>query len=383
MKTKYLTLALLLSTLFACSSSNNSDPQANGNVSTSRENAIQCLDQGDTQCAQNNFCGLQNQNPGDAALALRCCTSQFLNVMFSDNTQNLGKMLGYKPTSFASLKNSTLSSLISNKKIVFGELIFLSQDEAPKLRDLVLQWGTQLSNDHSSTHELNQKFIQLGQDLKGVSECLAKLPQNFPEDELEGNFFGSKDKIKVTSRDIDFLQFASNSLSYLAMSIPQYEWGFDYFPSWPFEDSFYQDINGKQGSGDKRFGDLSSDAATQIVHNAPLLRNGLQSFDNFLHESKTGLIDAWLRWRFSQDDLVTYTAVLQSALASLQANQWMGISGKTFILNTSSLLHEETLPNAKNIPSDTNLLEQKSNGDPDINDDYLKDLFHDLLRFRS
>jgi len=383
MKNKNLFLGAICLVLFSCTSSNNPDSSNLNNTSVSRENAIQCLDQGNISCAQNDFCSLQSQNPNDASLALRCCTSQFLTMMFSDNTQSLGKMLGYSPTKFESLKSNTLPDLISKKKIVFGELIFLPQGQSPKLRDLVMQWGEKVTSDHTSTHELNQKFIQLGKDLEGVSQCLNKLPQSFPEDELEGNFFGSKDKIKVTSRDIDFLQFASQSLSYLAQSVFEYDWGFDYFPSWPFDDSFYQDINGKMGVGDKRFGDISADATTRVAGHAPLLKSGLQSFDNFLHESKTGLIDAWLRWRFTQDDLIIYTSVLQSANASLNAGQWMSVSGKNFILNTSSLLHEETLPNAKDIPPSTDLLLKKSNGDPDVNDDYLKDLFSDLIHFRS
>lgn len=383
MKIKNLLTGLLCLSLFACNSSTAPSSNDLSSAPISRENAIQCLDQGNISCAQNDFCTLQSQNSNDASLSLRCCTSQFLNVMFSENTQSLGKMLGYHPAKFESLKSTPLADLISKKKIVFGELIFQSQSESPKLRDLVIQWGTELTSNQSSTSDLNQKFVQLGKDLEGVSQCLGKIPQNFPDDELEGNFFGSKDKIKVTARDIYFLHYASASLSYLAQSVFEYNWGFDSFPSWPVSDSFYQDINGKLGTGDKRFGDISGDAPSRIVNHSLLLKNGLQAFDNFLHESKTGLVDAWLRWRFSQENLITYTAVLQSANASLNAGQWMSIAGEDFILNTSSLLHEETLPNAKNIPADTNLLERKSNGDPDINDDYLKDLFHDLIRFRS
>lgn len=375
----YIFLFLLGFSLLACGTSQNNDTSQFNQNTLSRQNAIQCLDTGDLSCAKNNFCGLQNENPGDSQLALRCCVSQFLNIAFSENTQSLGKMLGYQPASFASLKSNSLENLISHKKIVFGELIFVSEGKAPKLKDLVFQWGQKLTTDQASTRDLNQKLIQLGANLEGVSQCLTKLPSNFPEDELEGNFFGSREKTKISKRDIAFLQFASGSLAYLFQSVFQYEWGFENFPSWPFENSFYADINGSLSEADQKFGDLATPAASKIVARGLLLKTALQSFENFLHESKTGLIDLWLRWRFSQEDLITYTSILRSAYASVNSGRWMSVSGEDFILNTSSLLQENTLPNAKNIPDSVELLQRDEEGDPKINSAYLKQLFRDLV----
>ncbi len=379
MKVKNILFLLFSLTLLSCSASENTDSVNLNQNGLSRQNAIQCLDTGDLACAQNNFCGLKNENPEDSQLALRCCVSQFLNIAFSENTQKLGKMLGYEPAKFSSLKTISLGDLISQKKIVFGELIFYPESRAPRLRELVLQWGQKLTSEQSSTRELNQSFVQLGKDLEGLSQCFSNLPLNFADDELEGNFFASQEKTKISKRDIAFLQFASGSLAYFFQTVFQYEWGFENFPSWPFNDSFYTDINGDLNENDLKFGDLTDVAASQMAPRAVLLKAALQSFENFLHESRTGLIDLWLRWRFSQEDLITYTSVLRSAYASINSAQWMSVSGEHFILNTSSLSQANTLPNAKNIPDSIDLLERDDEGNPKINSDYLKQLFRNLV----
>lgn len=369
--------------LVACSSSSSApsgDLSSSANISKS--SALQCIDEGNVACAKESFCGLAAASPNDATLALRCCASQALNISFSENTQSLGKMLGYAPAPFASLKNSTMRSALSEKKIVFGELIFLSESDSPSLESLALQWGRALLTSHASTRELNQKFIQLGSDLETLSQCLAKIPANFSEDELEGNFFASKEKIRVNSRDLSFLQFSTSTLSYLLQSTFEYEWGFENFPSWPLPDSFYEDVNGRLNSGDLKWGDLNPAAASRIVAKAALLENGLKAFDTFLQQSKPGLIDLWLRWRFTQEDLITYTSVLRSASASMQSGQWMGVHNENFVLNLSALKQIETLPNAAKVFEGFPLLQKDSHGDPDIQWDYLKQMFVDSIYFQ-
>lgn len=379
MNIKNIMAFLLGLLLISCGNSENNNSATLDESTLSRQNAIQCLDAGDLSCAKNNFCGLQQQNPADTSFALRCCVSQFLHVAFSENTQHLGKMLGYEPIAFSSLKNNDLATLISRKKIIFGELIFLPEARAPKLRDLMIQWGQALISAQSDSHELNRKFIQLGSDLESVHQCLSNLPQKFSQDELEGNFFGSQEKTKISPRDLAFLQFASGTLAYLFQSIPHYEWGFDHFPAWPLNDSFYQDINGKLDSGDPQFGDIESSALQKVAAKAKLLKSGLRSFENFLHQNQTGLIDLWLRWRFSQSDLIEFTSVLRSAHASFEAKNWMGVSGESFILNTSSLEHTESLPDAQKLSPDLELLRPDESGNPEINSDYLKQLFTNLI----
>jgi len=380
MKFKHAILSAACLGFLACSSAT-STAKLEGSESSARSSALQCLDQGNLSCAQENFCGQQSAHPEDVQAALRCCVSQFLNIAFSENTQDLGKKLGYHPLPFGDLKSRSLRDLISGKHLVFGELLFLPQGQAPRLRDLLMDWGSALTRDHASTRALSSHFIRLGQDLEKVSACLEKIPAGFAEDDLEGDFFGSPEKTKITPRDLAFLKFASASLGYLFQSAFEYEWGFENFPSWPFEDSFYEDINGKQSAGDRKFGDLNAEAAPRVASKGALLQKGLRSFEDFLSQSRIGLIDAWLRWRFSQEDLIAYTSVLRSASASMEQGLWMSVSGEDFIVNASSLLQAPSLPNASTIPASMELLKKDATGSPEVDSDYLKWLFIRLVNF--
>lgn len=374
MKIKYWSLLGLCLSLLSCSSSQTASDE-NNSISLSLSSGLQCLEEGNLNCAKENFCAQSAADPSNANLALRCCASLSLDIGFSENTQNLGRMLGYQPVSYAHLKAGTLSDALAGKKIVFGELFFQSEAQSPGLRDLAIQWGSKLTSDQASTRELNQKIMKLGNDFESLSQCLARIPENFSEDDLESVFFSSPESVKVTARDLDFLKFATASLAYFLQTSTQYEWGFEHFPSWPFPDSFYADINGKAGTGDLRFGDLNSTAALSVLSKANLLEQGLQAFESFLQQPKIGLIDTWLRWRFSQRDLVTYTSVIRSSAASMQSGQWMSVAGESFILNMASLKTQASLPNANFIPTSLDLVEQNSQGDPEINSDYLKWMF--------
>lgn len=374
MKIKYWTLLGLCLSLLSCSSSESARDE-NNSISLSQSSGLQCLEEGNVNCAKENFCAQSVADASNANAALRCCASLSLDIAFSENTQSLGRMLGYQPVPYANLKAGTLSEALAGKKIVFGELFFQSEAQSPGLRDLAIQWGGKLTSDHASTRELNQKIMKLGNDLESLSQCLARIPENFSEDNLESVFFSSPETVKVTMRDLDFLKFATASMAYFLQTSTQYEWGFESFPAWPFPNSFYADINGKAGTGDLRFGDLNSTAAMNVLAKANLLQQGLQSFEKFLQEPKIGLIDTWLRWRFSQGDLVTYTSVIRSAAASLESGQWMSVSGEDFILNFASLKTQASLPNANLAPASIDLVEQNAQADPEINSDYLKWMF--------
>jgi len=153
----------------------------------SKEIGLQCLSQGDLGCASENFCALTS----DAHAALRCCVSQFLENYFSDNTQALGRMLGYEPASFGEIRGMSREEMLKAKALPFGELFLLDQASAPRPKDLVAAWGGVLIRDQASTDELAERFSKFGKGLETTSVCLGQVSSHLASDEMEKEIFAT------------------------------------------------------------------------------------------------------------------------------------------------------------------------------------------------
>jgi len=304
-----------------------------------------------------------------------------LNAYFSENTRELAKMLGYDPASFSELKKTSLATLLSQKKIPFGEFVLLSSSSAPSLKEVFTSYAKNLTSQQVSTSLLNQRARALGEDLEGVEKCLDKIGGHWEgEESLEPRFFGGDQPMKVTPREIRFLQFATAGLSYLTQSMFEYDWGFEVFPLWPPQDSFYQDINGQLGSGDRRFGDLDEEGAAAIVAHGPLLKETFQNFDLFLKADGVFTpIDQWLAWRFTSDSLKNLREILEAADGSLSSGTWVRVSDSDESVSLASLLSASTLPDASQIGAGIDLLVKDQNKNPTVNLTYLTELLKNLV----
>ncbi len=382
MKKNFFGVFLFSFLFISCGSSSDIPKNEDTSLGTiSQQRAVACVEDGDLSCAQTQYCGLQSKDSEDTASALRCCVSQFLQVYFSENTTELAKMLGYSPATFKELRQKPLSQLLTQHKLVFGDLFLASASEASTLENVFTGWGRNLIAHQVSTATLNTRVKKLGADLEGVHACLTSVTESLSEDELEKSFFGTSDKIRVTLKDVQFLEFTTAAISYLLQSVFEYEWGFDRFPAWPLTDSFYTDINGHTRVGDLRFGDLFPSAALNIVGHASLMKDGFASFRSFLNANASdSLADRWLHWRFSRTTLQDLEDILTTADLSLTSGQWEPIPHSDYSVHLSSLLNTSTLPRASHLSPVLDLLVKDGQGNPDLNSAYMEELLSPLVR---
>src|SRR5215831_10825459 len=100
-----LSLLSLCLWMVSCSSTSSGDLSLSSRQALVQE-ADQCVESGDLNCAQKKYCELRVSDESDHASGLHCCVSMFLNAYFSENTRELAKMLGYDPASFSELKKT-------------------------------------------------------------------------------------------------------------------------------------------------------------------------------------------------------------------------------------------------------------------------------------
>jgi hypothetical protein len=167
-------VSLLSLSLWILSCSSSEDPSRSSRQALVQE-ADQCVEAGDLNCAQKKYCELRSSDESDHNSGLHCCVSVFLNAYFSENTRELGKMLGYDPASFSELKKTPLAALLSQRKIPFGELVLLPSAAAPSLKEVFTSYAKNLTSQQASTSLFNQRVLAFGEDLERVEKCLDKI----------------------------------------------------------------------------------------------------------------------------------------------------------------------------------------------------------------
>ncbi len=360
------TVFFLLFTLAACGSGSPSPEPSSNDAAPSKTIAQQCLSGGDLGCARKNYCGLKE----DKGSAFRCCLSQFLENYFSQNTQELGTMLGYSPVDFAKLRTMSREEILKGKALPFGEWILSNDSDA---KALLVQYGMALVNGHVATQDLRQHLTKFGSDLQTTSSCLASVTDGFSEDHLEKEVFASEKEQAVAPRDLRFLQFLTGVLGYSFQTISAYESGFDVFPSLPLTQDFLDDLNGHRGEGDLRLGDLSDAEAQAIADKFYLLKNSSEALKAFSELKDTpGRIDDYLNWRFSETKQQDFSVVLKSAYLSLHQADWVAIPDSEWELRLSALAKTETLPDGRKVDRKADLLSRDKQGEIQIDKDLVK-----------
>jgi len=368
------TVFFLLFTLAACGSGVPSPDGTASEAAPTKTMAQQCLFKGDLGCARKNYCGLKE----DKGAAFRCCLSQFLGNYFSQNTQELGGMLGYSPVDFAKLRTLSREEILKTKALPFGEWILSNDSDA---KALLAQYGMALVNGHVSTQDLRQHLAKFGADLQTTSSCLAGVADGFSEDQLEKEVFASETAQAVASRDLRFLQFLTGTLGYSFQTLGAYESGFDVFPSLPLSQDFLDDLNGHRGEGDLRLGDLSDIEAQAIADKFYLLKNSFEALKAFSElKDKPGRIDDYLNWRFSETKQQDFSAVLKAAYLSLQQAEWLAIPDSDWELRLSALAKAETLPDGRRVDRKPDLLSRDKQGEIQVDQDLVKAWLSPVLR---
>ncbi len=334
-----------------------------------KESGLQCLTKGETGCAKENYCRIR----GDAHAGLRCCLAGFLDEYFSENTRELGLMLGYTPVSFSELRDKSREELLKQKGLPFAELFLLSFEEAPTVKELMTQWGIALSSGGVSTQELAKRFRQFGMGMESAYSCLDMTLGVLKKDEVEKEIFGSKESFAVNRRDLYFLKFVFGSLGYLIQSVSQYEPGVEQFPSLPISDDFISDLNGFLKEDDDRFGDLEPEAAKSIAQKFALLHGSflaLKSFSDLKDQASS--VDGYLNWRFSKEFQEEASQVLKSFHQSLTAREWVDFPDSDYQINLTNLSTPSGLPNGKNVDASTPVLVRDHSGELRANKDFFK-----------
>jgi len=359
----------------ACGSSDDSSDSIDADVNQSlpppgisKDIGIQCLNDGDLACAKRNLCAIQ----GDPSAGFRCCLSTFLENYFSDNTRELGEMLGYQPVSFAEVKKMTREELLQAKALPFAELFLLGQEESPALKDLLKRWAIQLIDDKAATANLQSHLEKFGAGLEASTDCLDLQLGSLKDDQIDAGVFGTKDAFRVQARDLNFLRFALGLTAYALQSTTQYEWGAEHFPTLPISDDFIADLNGLAGESDPRFGELDDISANFIAGKFPLLQGSFSALQVFSKlKDQPGKIDAYLNWRFSKESQQKASEWLKAMNASLIQKNWQVLPGGEYQINLSSLANAGQLPNAAKIDAKRPFLTRDEAGAIDVNGGFL------------
>lgn len=354
------------------------EPEPEVSVTLSPKAAgLQCFEGGDVSCAAENYCSL----PEDGEAAFRCCLARLLEVYFSENTQELGRMLGYEPLGVRELRQLSREEILKRRAAPFGELFLNSQGEGKKYGSIVGRWLQELSAQQASSQELNSRLIQLGVDLEAGYQCLHQGLAGFSEDSIDPEVWAADSKLSVNQRDLRFAKFFLGTLSYVLQTLPQYQWGFDTFPALPLDDDFFADVNGQVGEGDARLGDLSQGAATEIVGNFFLLVSAFEDLKTFSQlPAQASRIDAYLNWRFETGSQEYLSGILKAVYLSLQEDGWQAIPGEDWQLNFFGLSEAGRLPDGRKVDRNTEAVLVKENGGPELNEEFLKLWVEPVLR---
>lgn len=365
--------------LLACGSENQTAPDINQSLpppAFSKEIAQQCLAAGNLSCAREQFCALSGEGTG-----LRCCVSQFLENYFSENTRTLGKLLGYSPQSFAEIRQLSRQEIIDAKALPFAELFLLSSDAAPALKGLMVQWGLALIQGNASAEELAERFSAFGAGLEATSLCLGKIGEGFHSDEIEQEVFASEVSLTVNARDLKFLEALTGLLGYGIQAASAYQAGFENFPTLPVSPEFLADLNGHDGEGDARLGDLEDGDAAGVAGKFSLLQASFAALKAYSELSdRPGLIDVYLNWRFRAETQGEISGVLKAAYLSLTLAQWTPLPEGDWEINLSGLGQAEGLPDGQNLDRASDVLFRDEEGKIQINFPFVKQWASPVLR---
>ncbi|MFO1462905.1 MAG: hypothetical protein U1F66_03950 [bacterium] len=371
-----LALVFLLG-LAACGSSEDAEPLINESApppAYSKELARQCLAKGDLSCARENYCGIQEGGQAQ----LRCCLSQFLESYFSENTQALGKMLGYAPKSFAEVRKMPREQILKEKALPFGEWV-LAKDVGAKT--LLAQYGASLVAQHSSTSELRRRLGEFGDALESASSCLAAVDPGSSEDTLEKEIFSSERSQRVSPRDVKFLEFLSGLLGYAFQAGSAYESGFANFPSLPLPQEFLDDLNGHAGEGDARLGDLREEHAAFLAEKFSLLQASFSALRAFSElKGSPSRIDDYLNWRFPEGEQRDLSGILKAAYLSLGQAEWVDLPDGEWQIHLAALANTDSLPDGRKVDRGADLLSRDPAGEIRINGDLVKAWVSPVLR---
>lgn len=349
-------ILIFLMAVTACGGgSGESKPEVSVTLSP-KQAGLKCFAEGDAACAADRYCSVQD----DAEAAFRCCVATFLNVYFSDNTRALGISLGYDPIGLKEAREMSRQDLLSERALPFAELLLSQPREGKKYSALIVRWLQQLSQDQAAAAELNDRLIKFGAGLETAYQCLDSRLTNFERDQINPEIWSTKEGLPITLRDLLFTKFFLGTVSYVLQTLPQYEWGFDYFPAAALEEGFLADINGQAGEGDIRFGDLGQGRVGQIVAKFPLLKSSFADLKRFsqLPQDAT-LIDAYLNWRFERGDQDYLAGILRSVYQSLQEDVWQDIPGEDWQLNFFSLSQAARVPDGRKVDRSMEVLHQE------------------------
>jgi len=347
-----------------------------GTQELSKESGFSCFEEGDTACAQENYCGLI----GDLEAGLRCCLAGFLETAFSENTASLGENLGYQPVAFKELREMSIQEILDAKALPFGEL-FLVPNVEDDLGKVLKQWGTSLSEKQVAVSELEGQLVKLGEDFSATVQCLNSSLQGFGGDEIQPQVFATEEGQEVALRDLLLIKFFLGTSSYLLQGMGDYEWGFANFPASYLEEGFLQDINGQTGGEDTRWGDLDEAGAGRVAERFRLLVqsfDALKSFSNL--KDSPSRMDAYLNWRWSTASQEKASHYLAAGYDSLKKSQWQPISGSDKEINLFNLSATATLPNGNRVPEALPVLIKDPSGGLDVNSEFTKSFFMTVIR---
>ena len=369
-------ILIFLMAFTACGSgSGESKPEVSVTLSP-KQAGLNCFAEGDVSCAADRYCSVE----ADAEAAFRCCVATFLNGYFSENTRALGILLGYDPAGFKTVRQMSRQDLLAQKAMPFAELFLSRPQEGKKFSALIGRWLQQLSKDEAATAELNDRLIKFGADLETTYQCLDTRLAGFEQDQINPEIWSTQEGLVVTQRDLLFAKFILGTLSYVLQSLPQYEWGFDYFPAAPLQEGFLADVNGLAGEGDLRFGDLGQGKVTQIVTKFPLLKSGFADLKYFSQlPQEATLIDAYLNWRFERGAQDYLAGVLRAVHQSLQEDAWQDIPGEDWQLNFYGLSQAARVPDGRKVARSLEVFYPEA-GALEFNGDFLREWAFPILR---
>lgn len=368
-----LVFALFLS---ACGPAASGGPEP-GSPEAKMAQGLECLRQGDPVCAEENYCSL----PEHPQAALRCCLAGLIQTVFSENTQSLGRALGYEPLSLKEIRNLSREEILEKKALPFGELFLQPQEEGVDYRRLLKDWFLALEDQGVSTGELNQRLRRLGESLESGLECLNTQIHYFRRDTLTPGIFNSEEKLPLENRDLLFVKFFLGTTSYLLQGLSHYEWGFEIFPSLLPEASFWEDLNGQAGVEDHRFGDLGKGGAEPVSVNFRLLVGSFDALKAFsqLNDVPTK-IDAYLNWRLSAESQYDLSNIFSAIYLSLKKGEWFLLPDEEHAVNFFPLSMPEGVPDGRKVSRDLPVFQPKEEGGWRANPEFFREFLAPILR---
>ena len=369
--------SILLALLFAgCGQAASTGPEP-GSPEAKMAQGLECLRQGDPNCAEESYCSI----PEHPKASLRCCLAKLGKTVFSENTQALGRSLGYEPLSLKEIRSLSREEILEQKALPFGELFLVSYEEGVDYPQLFSDWLLALGHQEVETQTLNTQFRTLGEGLGVALDCLNTQVHYFREDAFKQDVFNSEEKLSLAKRDFLFVKFFLGTTSYLLQSLSHYQWGFEVFPELPPDEGFWQDLNGQVGEGDDRFGDLEEGGAEKISAKFRLLVGSFDALKAFsqLNEVPTK-IDAYLNWRLSADSQAYLSQIFSAVYLSLKKNDWFLLPDGEHAVNFFPLAKARGVPDGRGIPRDFPVFQKNGEGKWKPHGAFFLELFQAILR---